>query len=129
MQFYKTSESTRLIVTGVIMSIILMLPQMNVGSHNPIASLEAGIERHMALEFETFDISPHTHENGTDEEWNLVHQHGHNHADHTHNPLYISSQNMWPGTSNIVGLTDYIRSHTSPIPFLWQRPPKPNHVS
>jgi len=106
------------------MSIILVLPQIHSGDHNSIASLEAGIERHQSLGFEVLDELPHAHENGTHEESHLGHQHGHNSADHTHNPLYISSQNIWTEPNRRAESIEYIFSYTPPTPFLWQRPPK-----
>ena len=124
MQLCKIPESSRLIIFGIIMSIILVLPQINSGYHNPIVSLETGIERHLLLGFDAPDELPHVHENGTHEESHLGHQHGHNSTDHTHNPLYISSQNIWAEPNKRVEPSEYIFSHTPPTPFLWQRPPK-----
>lgn len=124
MHLCKISESSRLILFGIIMSIILVLPQIISGYHNPIVSLEADIERHQFLGFEASNELPHTHENGTHEESHLDHQHGHNSADHTHNPLYISSQNSWAELTKRTQPIEYLFSHTPPAPFLWQRPPK-----
>lgn len=123
MQLCKIPESSRLIIFGIIMSIVLVLPQINSEYLDSIVSLEAGIERHQSLGFDAPDELQHVHENGTHEESYLGHQHGHNSADHTHNPLYISSQNIWAEPSKRVESSKYLFSHTPP-PFLWQRPPK-----
>jgi|GEM_PF-2842925 len=125
MQLRKISERSKLIIVGIIMSLILVLPQINSDNHTPIVSLETSIERHLSLGFEAPDNVPHAHENGTHEEALLEHQHdGHNSADHTHSPLYISSQNSWSEPNRVTESIEYIFSHTSPTPFLWQRPPK-----
>jgi hypothetical protein len=129
MQFCMASEGTKFIVVGILMSIALMLPQINLASHNPIAFIDAGIERHALLESEASDYSPHSHENGTLEETNLDHQHGHNSADHSHLSVYISSQSMSIGLRNSIWLSDYERSHLSPASLQWQRPPKRIHLS
>jgi len=124
MQLCMSPGNSKVIFFGIIMSIILVLPQINSGFHNPIVSLDAGIERHQILGFDDSDELPHAHENGTHEESHLDHQHGHNSADHSHNPLYISSQNSWADPDNIVVPSEYLFSHSPPAPFLWQRPPK-----
>jgi hypothetical protein len=124
MQLCKIPKSSRLTIFGIIMSIILVLPQINSGYHNPIVSLETVIERHQFLEFDAPGELPHVHENGTHEESHLDHQHGHNNADHTHNPLYISSQNNWAEPIKRIEPVEYLFSHTPPTLFLWQRPPK-----
>ena len=124
MQLCKVPESSRLILFGIIMSLVLVLSQINSGNHTPIVSLETSIERHLSLGFEAPDNVPHAHENGSHEESHLGHQHGHNSADHTHSPLYISSQNSWTEPNRRAESIEYIFSHTPPTPFLWQRPPK-----
>ncbi|MEH6470903.1 MAG: hypothetical protein V7752_06585 [Halopseudomonas sp.] len=111
------------------MSMALMLPQMHVASHNPLAAVDADIERHLELKSEAPEHSAHTHDNGTQEEANLNHQHGHNSADHTHHTVFLSTHDIAVGSKLSILPPAYIRSHVSPAPFLWQRPPKRIQVS
>ena len=129
MRLGKASDSIRFIVVGVLMSIALMLPQMNIASHNPLAAMDADIERHLELGSDVPEHAAHSHDNGTHEEANPEHQHGHNNADHTHLSVFLSAHDMPTEFQLNIWSPVYIRSHLSPSPPQWQRPPRQIHVS
>ncbi|MFT6913757.1 MAG: hypothetical protein ACJAWL_000043 [Motiliproteus sp.] len=124
MLFFKALGSRRLIIIGMLVSIAMVLPKMHLASINPVASLEASIERHAVLESQALGHSQHIHENGTFEEANLDHQHGHNAGDHNHYSADTSSEKPTIDLNNSIWLSDYNRTHLSTIPILWLRPPR-----
>ncbi len=129
MRFEQASGRIRIIVVGILMSIALMFPQTHIASHNPLASNDAGIERHLQLKFDDSDLTAHTHHNGTYEEADPGHQHGHNSADHSHHTVFISAYDVATGSKFSIWPSAYKRNHLSPFPFQWQRPPKHPAVS
>ncbi len=127
MLFGNVSESIKFVVVGILMSIALMLPHMHITSHNPLMTMDPGIERHLELESEVFEHAAHSHDNGTHEEANL--EHGHNNADHTHLSVFLTAHDMPTGSKLNIWSPAYNRGHLSPSPFQWQRPPKRIHIS
>lgn len=93
------------------MSIALMLPYTHFASHNPFASVDADIERHLELGAEISEYSTHLHDRGTHEESTQERQHGHDSADPTHDSVFLSAQSIpaalrlgfWPSV--------YVRNH------------------
>lgn len=128
MQFSLVFKGSRLVI-GILMSIALFLPQLNFASHNPVASIDTNMERHSFLGSEASDGSLHIHENGTLEEANQFHQHGHNNADHTHLSINLCSENIPLQQRHSIGCSGYERDHLSPPLAHLQRPPKSYHFS
>ncbi len=123
------TDTSRIIVVGILMSIVLLLPQINPAAHNPLAGLDATTERHYQLDYEPSDHAGHSHENGTSEELSLDHQHGHNSADHTHNPVFLSVHALPAASSIFTGRCTYTRSYLPPPPSQHLRPPQPLYIS
>lgn len=122
-------QAIRLIVVGILMSVAVLIPQFNQSTHNPIFSLDVGIERHLELDSTSSVDSHHSHHNGTLEESSTLHQHGHNSADHTHLSLNLCSEVIAPILCDGFVSADYNRSHLSALPDRLQRPPRTNHFA
>lgn len=120
---------TRLIVVGILMSIALMSPFMYVTSHNPLASIDADVQRHLILGAQISEHSTHSHHNGTPAESAPDHQHGHNGTDHTHNFAFLSARST--DIMHKLGLSpcSYQRNYLSHTSMQWQRPPRYTQLS
>tara|TARA_R110002167_G_scaffold38652_7_gene120206 strand:+ start:976 stop:1365 length:390 start_codon:yes stop_codon:yes gene_type:complete len=129
MRFGNVSENIKFVVVGILMLIALMLPHMHISSHNPLTAVETNIERHLELGSEVPEHAAHSHDNGTHQEANLEHQHGHNNADHTHLSVFLSAHDMPTGFQLNFWSPAYSRNHLSPSPPQWQRPPKKTRTS
>lgn len=123
------TDTGRIIIVGILMSIVLLLPQINPAAHNPLAGLDATTDRHHQLGYEPLDHAGHSHDNGTSDELSLDHQHGHNSADHTHNPVFLSVHPLPAAPGISTGRCIYARSYLPPPPSLRLRPPQPLYVS
>ena len=129
MRFGNASENIKFVIVGMLMSIALMLPYMHISSHNPLTAVDRNIEHHLELGSAGAEHPAHTHDNGTYEEANLENQRGHNSADHTHLSIFLSAHDMPTGFPLNIWLPVYQRSHSSPSPSQWQRPPKKTRIS
>ena len=76
----------RWVVACVVITTLLALTRIYVVSHNPVAVVELEQQRHTALMVQVGEapVHGHSHDDGTSDEQQSLHQHGHTPIDHTH---------------------------------------------
>ncbi len=116
----------QMLFIAIMASMILLMSQLNLLAHNPVSELQSSMERHLILDSEQLSHSVHSHDDGTQEETNPLHQHSHNSADHSHLSIYLFLTLVTVFIAGHRGLGRYNRRHNSPTPYPWQRPPKLN---
>ncbi len=77
---------------ALLLPALLMLPQLFVAQHNPLAfSQQEALDHHQLTPVEaagTITNNQHTHDDGDHDEQRSNHLHGHNPADHSHENAY-----------------------------------------
>ncbi len=115
-------------VLVLLLPALVMLPQLFINNHNPLAFEQHHSEQHLSLVAE-HHAHGHSHDHAhseNDVNQQTTHQHGHNPADHSHESVYLTLQQALALVACWVLMVCY---HYSAILFRPKPPKRPPKIA
>ncbi|MAD43605.1 MAG: hypothetical protein CMH98_01250 [Oceanospirillaceae bacterium] len=125
LQAFNRNRAVPFWVLVLLLPALVMLPQLFVDHHNPLAFEQAQTEQHQLLATESHDHG-HLHSDGDIQEQKLNHLHGHNPADHSHESVSLTLQQALALVACWVLMVCY---HYSAILFRPKPPKRPPKIA
>lgn len=120
----KEIRKTTFFIVAILISVLVMLPQLTIKNHavDALGNIEA--ERHLVLDSSATESDIHTHDNGTAEEAKAYHLHDHDPSDHSHQSIDLVSHVSLHFKKGRLWCGEYRCTYILSSPFLLERPPK-----